>query len=213
MNQQINLFQPIFRKQRKILSFVAMVQICLIVFAALLAISGYSWWQTVSLKQHLAGLKQQHNERLAQLDKVTREVAKMKNKDLSQTQIQRLEQELKAERHILSVLDARHLRGIKGFSSYFESFSRQVVQGMWLTGFDVANGGLSVQIRGSSTEPDLVPEFLKGLSKEKQLQGTQFSVLQMLREKDDMSWVDFVVSAGKSASLLPINNSNGPGTQ
>jgi len=205
MNQQINLFQPIFRKERKILSFVAMVQICMIVIAALLAISGYSWWQTLSLKRDLAGLKQQHTVRLAQLDKVTREVARMKDRDESQTQIERLEQELEAERHILSVLDGKHLRGIKGFSSYFESFSRQVVQGMWLTGFDVANGGQSVQIRGSSTQPDLVPQFLKGLSNEKQLQGTEFSVLQMLREKDDMSWVDFVVSAGKKASLITLD--------
>jgi Tfp pilus assembly protein PilN len=206
MNQQINLFQPIFRKERKILSFVTMVQICLIVLAALLLISGYSWWQTLSLKQNLAGLKQQHQARLAQLDKVTREVAKMKDKDQSQSQIERLEQELQAERHILAVLDGKRLRQIKGFSSYFESFSHQVVQGMWLTGFDVANGGQSVQIRGSSTEPDLVPRFLQGLSKEKQLQGTEFSVLQMLREDDDVSWVDFVVSAGKDTSLISIDS-------
>lgn len=210
MNQQINLFQPIFRKERKILSFVAMIQICLIVIAAFLAMTGYSWWQTLSLKHHLAGLKHERGVRLAQLNKVTLEVAKMKNQDQSQSQIQRLEQELKAERHILSVLDAKHLRGIKGFSSYFESFSRQVVQGMWLTGFDVADGGQSVQIRGSSTEPDLVPQFLKGLSKEKQLQGTEFGVLQMLREHDDMRWVDFVVSAGKSASLISLDADNGP---
>ena len=205
MNQQINLFQPIFRKERKILSFVTMVQICLIVIAALLAISGYSWWQTLSLKHNLVDLKQQHQSRLAQLNKVAHEVAKMKNRDQSQSQISRLERELEAERHILAVLDGRHLRQIKGFSSYFESFSRQVVQGMWLTGFDVADGGQSVQIRGSSTEPELVPRFLQGLSKEKQLQGTEFSVLQMLREKDDLSWVDFVVSAGKAVNLIPAD--------
>lgn len=203
MNQQINLFQPIFRKERKILSFIAMVQICVIVLAALAAISGYSWWQTVSLKRDLAGLKQQHQIRLAQLARTTREIAKLHREDQSQSEIDRLEQELRAERHILAVLDGKQLRQIKGFSSYFESFSRQVVNGMWLTGFDVAEGGQSVQIRGSSTEPALVPRFLQGLSREKQLQGTEFSVLQMLREQDNYSWVDFVVSAGTGA---------GPGT-
>lgn len=211
MNQQINLFQPIFRKERKILSFVAMVQICLVVVAALLAIGGYGVWQSLTLKHQLVSLKQQQQQRLVQLNKATQEVAKLKNKDQSQTQIVRLERELEAERHILSVLDAKHLRGIKGFSSYFESFSRQVVQGMWLTGFDVENGGQAVQIRGSSTEPDLVPRFLQGLSKESQLRGIEFSVLQMLRVKDNLTWVDFVVSAGKDANLVPVNGTNAPG--
>jgi hypothetical protein len=67
---------------------------------------------------------------------------------------------------------------------------------MWLTGFDVAQGGQSIQIRGSSVEPELVPQFLKRLSSETQLSGTEFSVFQMLREEIEMQWVDFVLSAG-----------------
>lgn len=196
MNQQINLFQPMFRKERKILSFNAIFQVCLILVVALAAISAYSTWQIRTLKQNMTTLSVQHQQRLAQLESVSRESSKLQAKDTTQSEIQRLEQELNAERHILSMLDGKRLRHIKGFSSYFESFSRQIVNGMWLTGFDVAQGGQSVQIRGSSVEPDLVPQFLQGLSKEAQLSGTQFGVLQMLREDEEMQWIDFVLSTG-----------------
>lgn len=196
MNQQINLFQPMFRKERKILSFNAVVQVCLIIMAALAAISAYSGWQARSLKHSLVALSAQHQQRLVQLENITRESSALQSKDTTQSEIQRLEQELNAERQILSQLDGKHLRHIKGFSSYFESFSRQIVNGMWLTGFDVAQGGQTVEIRGSSVEPELVPQFLQGLSNESQLSGTQFSVLQMLREDVNYQWIDFVLSTG-----------------
>lgn len=196
MNQQINLFQPMFRKERKILSFNATLQVCLIVVAALAAITTYSVWQTQAMKHTVATLATQHQARLAQLEKITREASTLQAKDNTQNEIQRLEQELNAERQILSRLDGKRLRHIKGFSSYFESFSRQVVNGMWLTGFDVMQGGQSIQIRGSSVEPELVPLFLQGLAQESQLSGTQFSVLQMLREEVNYQWIDFVLSTG-----------------
>ena len=196
MNQQINLFQPIFRKERKILSFNAMVQVCLIIVVALGGIGGYGWWQGQDLKKELVSLKAQHGERIAQLEMISRESSKLRSKDQTENEISRLEQELKAEQYILSVLDGKQLRQIKGFSTYFESFSRQIVKGLWLTGFDVAQGGMSVQIRGSSVEPEYVPQFLQGLSKEDQLTGTEFSVLQMLREEANYNWIDFVLSAG-----------------
>lgn len=196
MNQQINLFQPLFRKERKILSFSAIIQVCLIIVAAFTAISAYSMWQVRGLQHNLDRLSAQYQQRLAQLEGITREANTLQVNNTTQSEIQRLEQELNAERRILSLLDGKHLRHIKGFSSYFESFSRQIVNGMWITGFDVAQGGQSVQIRGSSIEPELVPQFLQGLSNERQLSGTQFSVLQMLREDMNYQWIDFVLSTG-----------------
>lgn len=197
MNQQINLFQPIFRKERKILSFNTMGIVCLIFVVLFGTIHGYSVIQGQGLKKEVKSLKVQHAQRLAQLEMISRESDKIRSKDQTESEINRLENELKAERYILSVLDGKRLRQIKGFSSYFESFSRQIVNGLWLTGFDVAQGGMSVQIRGSSIEPEYVPKFLQGLSQESQLNGTEFSVLQMLREENNYNWVDFVLSAGE----------------
>lgn len=196
MNQQINLYQPIFRKERKILSFGALVYACVMVAATLLAISGYGWWQAMALQREIGILEAQHKGQVAQLERITREVTKRVSADHTQNEILNLEKELQAERYILSVLDGKQLRNIKGFSAYFQSFSRQIIQGMWLTGFTVAKGGKTVEIRGSSLEPGLVPQFVQGLSNETRLKGTRFSVLQMLREEIEYQWVDFVLSAG-----------------
>ena len=100
MNQQINLFQPIFRKERKILSFDAMLQVSVIAVLALAAISGYSGWQTQGLEKDIATLQIQHGQRIAQLEVITRESVKLQSEDQTQKEITLLEQELEAERHI-----------------------------------------------------------------------------------------------------------------
>ena len=56
MNQQINLFQPIFRKERKVLSFEALIQISGIMIVALAALYGYGSWNNIGLAKEISGL-------------------------------------------------------------------------------------------------------------------------------------------------------------
>ena len=46
--QQVNLYQPIFRKQKKVFSARALVQAVVLVAVALGGIFGYSRWQGVN---------------------------------------------------------------------------------------------------------------------------------------------------------------------
>jgi hypothetical protein len=195
MNQQINLFQPIFRKERKLLSFETMLQICAVVLIALAGLYAYGWWHTQQLNGDVARLQKQHQKRLAQLERVSREASKRPAQTQVQDEIARLQAELKAERYILSLLDGDEVGQATGFSEYLQIFTRRVVQGMWLKEFVVYDGGDHMLIRGGSVSADLVPKFLKGLSQEPQLQGMHFSVLQMARDKPNKSWIEFVLSS------------------
>ena len=200
MNQQINLFQPIFRKERKVLSFEALVQICGIMIAALAALCGYGMWSNSGLSTEVSGLKKQHSERITMLERISREAAKRSSNDEVEKEIQRLESELAAERYIVSLLSKDmlgkdQLGKALGFSEYLEIFSRRVVQGMWISKFSVVDGGQHMLIKGGALSAELVPLFLQGLAEEPSLAGTEFTVLQLAREDANRAWIEFVLSS------------------
>jgi hypothetical protein len=195
MNQQINLFQPIFRKERKVLSSAAFVQICGIMIAALAALYGYGSWSNSGLTIEIRGLKKQHDERITMLERISRRAANSSSGDEVAQQIQRLEAELAAERYIASLLGKDKLDKALGFSEYLEIFSRRVVQGMWISKFSIFDGGEHMLIKGGALSAELVPLFLQGLSEEPSLAGLEFTVLQMAREESNRAWIEFILSS------------------
>jgi hypothetical protein len=202
MNQQINLFQPIFRKERKVLSFAALVQFSGIMLAALAALYGYGIWSNSRLTIDISGLKKQHDERIKMLERVSREAANRSGGDEVEKEVQRLEAELSAERYIVSLLGKDKLDKSLGFSEYLEIFSRRVVQGMWISKFSVFDGGKHMLIKGGALSAELLPLFLQGLSKEPSLTGMEFTVLQMARDESKQAWIEFVLSSKELESSV-----------
>lgn len=195
MNQQINLFQPIFRKERKLLSFDAFIQISGIVIVALAALYGYGAWSNNGATKEISGLKKQHDERITMLERISREAGKRASGNELEKEVQRLEAELAAERYIVSLLSEGELGKGLGFSEYLEIFSRRVVQGMWISKFSVFDGGQHMLIKGGTLSAELLPLFLQGLSDEPSLAGMEFTVLQMAREDTNRAWIEFVLSS------------------
>jgi Tfp pilus assembly protein PilN len=66
-----------------------------------------------------------------------------------------------------------------GFSEYMRVFSRQKMDGVWLTGFDIASGGEDLTISGRAASADLVPAYLQRLNREAPLQGRQFAKISV----------------------------------
>ena len=67
MTQQINLYQPIFRKQRKVFSAVTIAQAAGLFVVGLLLIYGYGRWQVAALGADIAALELQRNAAMLQL--------------------------------------------------------------------------------------------------------------------------------------------------
>ena len=69
--QQINLYQPIFRRQRQIFSALTMAQAVGVFVTALLTIYGYGLWQVRGLEAEalqLEGREKAYSAQLARLD-------------------------------------------------------------------------------------------------------------------------------------------------
>ncbi len=181
MSQQINLFNPIFLKQKKIFTAVHMAQTLGLVAAGALLLAAYGAVKTSQLAQHAAAGKATVAAAEARLAKVTAEFPpRQKSKDL-EAEVARMQGELKSLREVQSVLERGELGNTAGYSEYWRAFARQSVHGVWLTGVTVVGAGKEIGLEGRALQPELVPGYIQRLTHEPVLQGKTFGSLEISR--------------------------------
>ena len=179
MTQQINLFNPIFLRQKKYFSTVTILQALALVLVGVLSFYAYAVFQTNRLNKDVEEAGQRLEQERARLAKISLEFGpREKSKEL-ETQVKDLEKQLKSSEDILGVQAGVTAGQGRGFSGYLLAFARQSVNGVWLTSINVGEGGNKMMIGGRALRPDLVPDYIKRLSKEKAMHGQTFSTLNM----------------------------------
>ncbi len=179
MSQYINLFGPAFRKPRLLLSFNRAVLLVGIVATAMIGLQFYHQHQLNGLQAELASAQGLRKAQSAYTDRLKGDTAQKGNAGLA-TEVARLEMELKSARDAMSVLEGGAMGNRNGFARYLQAFSRQSLEGLWLTGFTVGGTG-EVAIQGRVISADLLPEYIQKMNKEPALQGRAFSALEMRR--------------------------------
>jgi hypothetical protein len=184
MSQNINLFGPAFRKQRQVLTLATLVQCLSITLAAL---GGYHYY----LHQQVNGLTTELASSEALLNSQRNFVEKTKGRAGAATpdaqldaDIARYETELKLARESVDALKGGAFGNQHGFAEYLRAFSRQSVNGLWLTGFTIVGGG-ELEIHGRVLSPDLLPSYIQRLNQEQVLAGRSFARLEMSRPKPE----------------------------
>ncbi len=204
MSQQINLYQPIFRKEEKKFSTMAMLQAIGLVVLGVALMYSYTWWQISALKTELKRAQQSHAAATKRLAEVTQKFGKSASASSLDTEVANLEREVVTKQRIQEVLQRGVFSNTRGFSDYFVSFARQSVPGVWLTGFDITGAAEQMTLAGRSTNPELVPRYMQKLSTEKPLSGIVFNVFQMSRPAPDAkeaggNYVEFQARTAGSA--------------
>jgi hypothetical protein len=74
-----------------------------------------------------------------------------------------------------------------------------------LTGFNITGAGEKVTLQGRSNTPELVPQYIQRLSKEKSLAGKEFRTFQMTRpdanqKNPGASYIEFLVATGANTA-------------
>ena len=193
VQQQINLYQPIFRKQEKVFSARTMLFVFVGTIVFFTAIYGYARWNVYSLVAESEKLEKQQAGELKRLEDLSRRYpVKQKSRRVG-AELKDLKNERKAKQFLLKTLAGRSIGNNKGFSSYFEGVARQRPRGMWLHRFELEEGGKVIGIHGSSLQPELVPEFLQRLSEESSFDGSNFQIFQMQRDENNAAAVNFTL--------------------
>ncbi|MBI3284296.1 MAG: PilN domain-containing protein [Burkholderiales bacterium] len=179
MSQQINLFNPVFLKQKKIFSAATLLQ------AAALVLLGSGLVATYASLQS-AGLSKDERTVVAQLHAAVTQAARLRAEALAPPRNKALEEELakteadvKSRLQIGAILQSSDFGNTEGYSAYLVAFARQIPQNLWLTGFSIGGAGNEIALQGRTLKPELLPLYVSRLKREPVMQGKSFSMLQM----------------------------------
>ena len=84
-------------------------------------------------------------------------------------------------------------------------FARQIPAGLWLTGFSVNADNGALEIHGRTTDPRLIPEYVKRLNAEQTFKGRTFSALDITLSEPEGGGGTLPASAtaGQPAQAVP----------
>lgn len=191
MSQQINLFNPVFLKQKKYFSTLTMAQALGLILAGALVLVAYAKYELTHLTKEADRLKLQLNTVQTQLTTVSAEIAAKRSNKTLENEIRKVETEIRAQKMALSTLRDGDFGNTSGYSEYMKAFARQIINGLWLTGFSISGAGADIQLQGRALQPELVPIYINRLKQEPAMQGKSFATLAMqvpqveLTEKTD----------------------------
>ena len=183
MSQQINLFNPAFRRQREWFAASMLVQALAALVLVMVVVYGYQYRQMMLLdKQIKTGTTSLAQEQV-RLVKVAAEHAPRQKDVVLEKRVADMEQQLKGEEAVLEVLQSGRLGNTQGYSGYMRAFARQTVNGLWLTEFGIKGAGKEMLLGGRTLRPELVPAYIQRLNQEAATQGRDFAALEMQRPK------------------------------
>lgn len=179
MSQQINLFNPIFLKQKKYFSSWAMLQSLGAIVLGMLAFYAYAHYEVGKLGGSATQSAKRLQTEQSRLTKVAAEFAPDIDAKLLEGQVAQMELQLAARQKVLAVLQGGELGNTAGFSEYLRAYSRQAIGGLWLTGFAIHGAGNQMALDGRAIKADLVPAYIRRLNQEKIMQGKAFAAMEI----------------------------------
>lgn len=181
MSQQINLYSPLFRKQRKVFSAVAMLQALLLVVLGVALFYGYLALHTRVLEIRVADSGQRLRSEVERLRVLSvADGPEARAKALAE-QKKKLEAVLAERNRAVQALAESGLGRGEGYSQALRALARLSVEGVWLTRVQFAEKDGEAAIAGMATHPELIAAYLERLRKEEALRGQAFSRLEIRR--------------------------------
>jgi len=184
MTQNINLFHAGLRHVRPKLSFALLARCVGGVAALILLLYALVDFQVTGLNRELRRVQEQLKAEQQDALKVAGQRSASKPDPQLEAEITKLQGELKQAQQTMSALNAGNFGDRKGFAQYLNAFSRQSIDGVWLTGFSITGGG-DIEINGRTLRPDLVPVYIQRLNEEEILAGRSFARLEMKRPETE----------------------------
>lgn len=185
MNQQINLYQPMFRRQEKVFSAMTMIQTVLLFVGILTVIYFYGQSQINPIERQIKITGNGLIKLRSQVQEYREKATPQTKSKLLEAEITRLEKELEERRKVRNLLEKQQIGTAPRFSRIMEALARQHVDGTWLTDVEISASGRALSLNGKTLASDLVPVYMQRLGEEGVMTGIAFNNMEMLRGKKD----------------------------
>jgi Tfp pilus assembly protein PilN len=182
MSQQINLYNPLFLKQRKYFSATTMFQALGLIAAGSAMLYAYAVFQGRELQRLSAEMDQQLKSRRDQMMSMGGGPSPQGRSKLLEDEIARLEARLRQREDLLANMHVGIAGPSAGFSPYLTALARQTTDGVWLTGVIIS--GSSVVIKGRALDADRVPAYIRALNREAIISGRQILELALASREE-----------------------------
>jgi len=179
VTQQINLFNPIFLKQKKIFSAVNMLDALALLLVGVTLFYGYASIETLNLDRQSVETARQYYQSKTRLSQASARYAPKIADPALAAEVNALQAQVNARKATMQDLGGRVFAGGSGYAEYMRALARQSLAGLWLTGFSIGKGGAEMEISGRALRPELVPSYIQRLTQERALQGRAFDSLSM----------------------------------
>src|SRR6266850_559026 len=179
MHQQINLYQPIFRTQRRLFSAQTIAAAMATIAVALIALWGYGAWKVGHLEKEVDQIARQDKLRAANLASGSAAFAAHASPAQIEARIKSLSDELDRRARALEALRSGAAGGLEGFAPRLEALARSHVDGLWLEGVSFGAAARSMSVAGATVDSRLVPRYLEELQQEPALAGARFDRVEI----------------------------------
>lgn len=179
MSQQINLYNPVFLKQKHYFSALAMVQALGAVLVGSLAIAGYGAWQNRTLEGALARAEREVAAQREQTVRFSKQYSEQGASRALVEELARAEQRLQQRQNLLADLKTGVGGNVQGFAGILSALARQTQPGVWLTGLEIGAKDNALVIKGRALDGQMVPGYIRSLNREAPMAGQPVSELRM----------------------------------
>ena len=187
MTQQINLYNPLLLPKPDILSGRMLLIAIGAVLGIGLLVTAWTSWNASSLAAEERQAEAVLNAVRSEIAALSQQVAARQPNSQLVAELHSLEALLAGHGQVIQVLKSGALGDTSGVSEYFKAFARETVDGLWLTGFTVVGAGNDITIEGRTLHAELVPTYLRKLSREDALRGHEFATLSVDKPEQQAS--------------------------
>lgn len=179
MSQQINLFNPQFEPQKHHMSArtagLALAGLAL----GLLVLSVLGKRSLAELEQREAGTATALAQLEAKRDQIARDFPPHKKDPALAQELAAAEAQRQLLQDASAVLASGELGNTRGYAGYFRALAQARVEGVWLTGVDIAGAGNAIGLQGRALHASLLPAYITRLGQQEILKGKTFASLDI----------------------------------
>lgn len=195
MTQQVNLLIDDLRPQRAMLTWLHALIAAGAVATLLIVISLYQWVVIYKTAERRAQLSSQLAVLADSNTKARASINVVEDPKLA-ANVFELRAQLQSRTQLVTALNGSASARSAGFARHLDDLAASAQAGLWLTDIELTNGGNNVRLAGMTTDPVLVPRFLKNLGSGAQFVGHRFDAFELAA--DETGALHFTITGPQS---------------
>ena len=184
MDQQVNLYQPILGAEKRVFSASAIGLGLAVLAVCLAALGGFAAWRTIRIERAVVAAERQEAAGIALANRANAALRPRLTIAELDALAKHLVVEISSRERALDIVQRGTATPMSGFAARLEAIGRRQLNGVWLQSVVVSSGDRRLALKGSTTDPRLVPAFLSALAEEHALDGARFDRFTMKRVRD-----------------------------